>query len=240
MSFSFYINAPEPPDYQRVLDGIDLWDVHCDEEEPEDGPWPEGTLHFYRENLSTRGVEISLEEGKFQVRILTLSSPEDYELALRFTESAAEELGQEVEPEGFVAMPAVALRDRFDDNWIRHTNEYGAAIIQQMVKEADSSNLTMDGSKRPIYIGPRVVQELEDDGPEEDFPDRLIEKMREIQNIDEGEYFFANVMEARPTEAGQEDDAKFTFAVFGPEVKYLLPSARFYALIVAEVLLRDG
>src|SRR5262249_31441903 len=53
MSFSFYIRAPDPPDYQTILDGLDFWDVHCEEGEAEDAPreggWPEGALHFYRD-----------------------------------------------------------------------------------------------------------------------------------------------------------------------------------------------
>lgn len=232
MSFSFYIPAPSPPDYERIIDQLDSWDLRCHEDQIEDGPWPEGTVHFFRDEVSTRGVEITHENHIFQVRILTLASPEDYELALRFVEAAATELGQNVEPEDHEAIPLSELRGRYDAGWIRQTNTHGAMVIRQLVQESDTSVMTLYGTRRPIYLGPRIVRELEEAGPEEEFLDRLIDKMREVQNVNGENYFFANVMEAQKQNSA--DAEKFSFAVFGPTVSYLLPEARYIAMIVEE------
>src|SRR5262245_20345496 len=192
MSFSFHVAAPTPPDYQRLLDGLDYWDVHCEEgDRTEEGPWPEGTLHFFREDVSTRGVEITYEDDKFQVRILTLSSPEDYELALRFVESAAVFLKQPVDPEDGDSFPVDELRQRYDEEWIRETNEFGAQTLRSVICEEDST-ATLSGVHRPVHIGPRLLRELDDDGPEVEFLDRLLGKMLDVQNIDGNEYYFAN------------------------------------------------
>jgi hypothetical protein len=229
MSFSFYIDAPHAPDYQRVIDDLDSWDLHCSEEELEEGPWPAGTIHFYRDEVSTRGVEITHDENRFQVRILTLSSPEDYELALRFVRAAALELERPIEPEDYQAVTIEEMEARYDADWIRRTNQHGAMVIRQLVQENDTGFVTLMGAKRPIYLGPRIVQEIEEAGDEDGFLDRLMERMREVQNVDGDSYFFANVMEAHHP---QSPDRKFTFAVFGPTVSYLLPDAQYIALIV--------
>jgi hypothetical protein len=232
MSFSFYIPAPQPPDYERIIDQLDSWDLHRHEDRIEDGPWPEGTVHFYRDEVSTRGVEITHENGVFQVRILTLASPEDYELALRFVEAAAAELGQDIEPEDHEAIPLAELRGRYDAAWVHQTNLHGAMVVRQLVQESDTSVMSLYGTRRPIYLGPRVIGELEEAGPEEEFLDRLIDMMRGVQNVNGEDYFFANVMEAQKQDS--PDAEKFTFAVFGPTVSYLLPEARYVALIVEE------
>ena len=231
MSFSFYVAAPTPPDYQRVLDGLDYWDIHCIEgDRSEEGPWPDSVLHFFRDEVSTRGVEVALEEGTFQVRIMTLASPDDYELALRFVESAAVLLQQPVEPEDNEPFPVDQLRERYTEQWVRDTNTFGAATLRAIITE-DESTATLSGVNRPIHVGPRLLRELDEAGPEEEFLDRLLGKLLEVQNVDPNEYYCANTMQAKRSESDEEG---FTFAVWGPGVQYLMPDVQFLALVRGE------
>jgi hypothetical protein len=236
MSFSFYIPAPEPPDYQMLLDGLDFWDVHCEEGEAEDAPregsWPEGALHFYRDEVSTRGVEVNYENRRFQVRILSLASPEDYELALRFVESAAVLLKQPIEPEDDEPFPVEQLRERYDDEWVRDMNDSGARAVRYLINDGDQT-VTSWGPHRAFHIGPRLLKELDEAGPESEFSDRLLEKMKQVQNIDPDEYYCANTMEAKRDE-NDPDEKGFTFAVWGPGVFYLLPDVKYLALVRGE------
>jgi hypothetical protein len=234
MSFSFYIAAPSPPDYETILDGLDYWDVHCEEDEGEEsareGPWPEGSLHFYRDNVSTRGVEVTHEGGKFQVRILTLASPEDYELALRFVESAAVLLKQQVEPEDGETLPVEQLREQYTPQWVHEMIESGARAIRFLINDGDQT-ITSWGAHRAFHVGPRLLQELDEAGPPEEFPDRLLAKMLEVQNIDADEYYCANPMEAKRDDS---EEVAFTFAVWGPGISYLMPDVQYVALIADE------
>jgi hypothetical protein len=244
MSFSFYIKAPFSPEYQNVMDGLDYWDIHCEEGNLEDSSWPEGTFHFYRDHVSARGVEITYQDNQFQVRILTLASPDDYELGFRFVESLAGILDQRVKPEDYEPIPVDQLRERYNADWIHQTNTYGAAVIREMLQGGEHELMTLYGSKRPFHLGLRTIQELEDGGPEEEFLDRLMESILRVQNVDGNEYFFATIMEAKrnletedseePQEGEAETDNKMTFAVFAPTVQYLMPDVQYIALVQGE------
>src|SRR5262249_22402856 len=93
VSVTFSVRCPDRPDYADVLAGLGLPDVlpAPDEEHPAGGPWPDGVWHFHRPGGSTRGAEITWEDGTFAARVNTLASPEDYDLAMRFVEHVARE-----------------------------------------------------------------------------------------------------------------------------------------------------
>ena len=258
MSFSFYVRVPQAPDYRAVMRSVGLSDIRCEEGEPTKSsasagankadrgkygkgegaatmrvPWPPGIRHFYRPGLSARGAEVSYEKGTFQVRILTLSAPEDYDLAMRLAEAVARLAGvKESDPEDDDPFPIEELRSRYGDEWVRNTNRAGLAVVRTMAGEDKTNTLTLSGPVRPFHLGQRLLGELEAAGPEDELLDRLIQAMRSVQNVDEEEYYFANVMEAKK---GEEEDApKITFTAFGPGVRYLLPDVKYLVLVGEE------
>jgi hypothetical protein len=201
------------------------------QEEPEGGPWPEGVRHYHREGVSTRGIEVSWEDGIFSVRINTLAAPEDYDLALHFVERAAGLLGVPVESEDGTTLPADQLRGTFDAEWIRQTNTAGLAAVGALIAEKESSSIQLGGVVRDVYLGPRVWEELTAAGEDDELLDRLVEFMRRVQyvNADEG-YFAANVMSMqKKKKRGKAEE--ITFAVIGPDVSYLFPSVEYLAVI---------
>ena len=228
MSFSFHLAAPTPPDYQAILFGVNLTDVEQVEDDgPTEGPWPEDVLHFYRPGLSTRGVEVAWEKEQFSVCILTLSSAEDYDLALRFVESAAVILGGDVEPEDGDPFPVEELRERYDEEWGRQTNEAGVVTLRALVAD-DENTMMMSGPMRPFHIGSALVEELDELGPTEEFQDRLLEAMRQVQNIDPDDYFPAEAMEIGKND---EPEKTVTVAAWGPDVSYLFPDVDYLVLL---------
>src|SRR5262245_8107519 len=135
MSHTFSVPGASPPDYRKLMKSLPFKDVvpAPDQEEPDGGPWPEGIRHYHREGISTRGVEVSWENGVFAVRINTLAAPEDYDLALHFIEIAAKLLGSQIESEDGATLPARQLRKHFDAKWVRTTNQFGLAVVGGMI-----------------------------------------------------------------------------------------------------------
>ncbi|MGE0707423.1 MAG: hypothetical protein AB7N76_04260 [Planctomycetota bacterium] len=221
MSFSFHITAYAPPSPSRLVEAVDdHGDLRVAEEVGD--TWPAGfAYHLHREGRSTRGVELSWEPDQLQVRLLTLASPEDWELAFRVLEEAAgdatvaAENGVEVAPE--------ALRETFGE-LCDLTNRGGAAFLQARIRE-DGASLTLPGPVRAFCIGPRLLAEL-GEGPSEELSDRILARIRQVQYTAEAEdYYCASVLQA------STDEGRFTLAAFGPGVRYLMPEVQFVALV---------
>src|SRR5262245_62742771 len=126
MSYSFYIRTDLRPAVADVLARIDFPDVVAPDA---GGAWPDGTLHIYRAEISTRATEITYEDHAFQVRILAMSSPEDYELAFRVVEHLAALTGSQVESEDDDTFPAEKLRDICNAKLVKRLTDSQTAII---------------------------------------------------------------------------------------------------------------
>ncbi len=243
MSFSFSIQAPEPPIVGEVFDGIDYWDIQCDKELSFDDPWPEGTQMLFRDGISARGIEITYENDEIQVRILTLSSPSDYELAFCFLDSIASCLDQEfINPEGEeepYSFSIDQLRERYNQEWIQETNSYGLNFIKKMLDE-EHQYVNLIGYRRDFYIGKRLYQELLDDGPYEELQERVIAKMIEVQSVDNESYFPAQILllkkdrEGDSENSSQEEESNpekmISFSVVAPGIGYLIAKVKYIAL----------
>src|SRR5262245_44262796 len=120
MSYSFYIRTDVRPAVADVLARIDLPDIVAPDAH---SAWPDGTMHIYRAEISTRSTEITYENHAFQVRILALASPEDYELAFRVVEHLAVLTGSQVESEDDISFPAEKLRDINDTSWVERMTD---------------------------------------------------------------------------------------------------------------------
>lgn len=237
MSHTFSVAAPVPPDYSELMDGLPFEDVVPDpgQEEPDGGPWPEGIRHYYRDGISTRGVEVSWEDGVFAVRINTLAAPEDYDLALHFIECAAELLGVPIDPEGGDTIPADQLRAIYDADWVQQTNRAGLATVGALVSNNEYGSLRLGGVIREVHVGPRVWGELTAAGPPEEMLDRVVEFMRYVQYVNADEdYYAATVMTLQQQKKSDGEARQITVTAFGPDVRYLFPSVEYLVLVGQE------
>jgi hypothetical protein len=229
MSFSFYLDLPKPPPLGGLLEPIP-YDILCVEEEEIDpaDDWPEGYTHLFREHLSTCAVEIKRVTSRFQVRIMDFAAPEDYELALGVVEQLAK-WGQveTIEPEDLEPMPLAALQKRYGNQWIAEQVQSLFGMLPGMVAKEKDASLQVPGPVRPFWIGPRLLKELMEAGPEKSLPERIIAAIRKVQYVDPEEYFCAAVMEV----SSKTTDESFTVTAWGPGVRYLFPNVEYLAVI---------
>lgn len=218
MSYSFRIRAPAPPPYPGVLAAVGIEELACGEGDPGDGPWPDGTLHFYRPGVSCRAAEITFHLGEFEIRILACSAPEDYDVAFRFVEALGRVCAPTVTPEDGAEFPAGELRKRRDAKWIEDQIEGGLAVLRSLIREKGET-VAFDGAVRPFHIGPRLLSELEGAS----FPNRLFEAIRAAQHVDTSRYFPASVL---PVAA----DPAFTVTAWTEGVAYLFPPVDYLVL----------
>lgn len=231
MSHTFSVAAKKPPDYKKLMKALPFDDVvpDADQEEPKGGPWPAGIRHYHRDGISTRGVEVSWEDGVFAVRVNTLAAPEDYDLAMHFIEQAAKLLKAPIDPEGGNRLPADQLRTVYDAKWVRETNEFGLGTVGAMITGGEHQSIQLGGVIRPVHLGPRVWGELAKAGPKNKMLDRLVAFMRRVQYVNADEdYYAANAMVIQRKKKGKDKEA--AVAVFGPGVRYLFPSVEYLVL----------
>ena len=191
MSYSFYVRTDLRPAVADVLARIDFPDVVAPDAR---GAWPDGTLHIYRAEISTRATEITYEDHAFQVRILALASPEDYELALRVVEHLAVLTGSQVESQDDITCPAEKLRDTYDTTWVKRLTDSNLNIIGHFAKN-EGKTVTIVGPVREFHIGPRLFAELEEGGPADGLPQRILEAIRRTQYRDLSGYAGAAIIE---------------------------------------------
>ncbi|HBP19255.1 MAG TPA: hypothetical protein DEA08_15885, partial [Planctomycetes bacterium] len=227
MSFSFYVTAYAPPAARLLIEQVDDHGDLRVAEEIQDGPWEEGfAYHLHREGVSTRGVELCWENDQLQVRLLTLASPEDWELAFRVLEEAAAE--DEVRGENGESAPASQVRETFA-SLCELSNEGGTAFLVDRI-QSEEAVLTLPGPVRAFCIGPRLLGELEGAGERDELTQRILGKIREVQYTREArDYYCASVLQA-----SVDDELAFTLTAFGPGVRYLLPEVQFVALVTEE------
>src|SRR5215510_14860466 len=144
MSYSFYVRTDVKPSVADVLARIDFPDVVAPDAR---GAWPDGTLHIYRAEISTRTTEITYEDHAFQVRIMALASPEDYELAFRVVEHLAVLTGSQVKSEEDITFPAEKLRDIYDTTWVKHMTDSQPNFIRHFAKN-EGKTITIVGPVR--------------------------------------------------------------------------------------------
>jgi hypothetical protein len=227
MNLLFSLRAQECPDYESVLFGLNLADVEpIGLDEIPDGDWPDGLIHFHRPGLSTRGVEVEWDDGEFLIQISPLSSWEDFDLGLRFVESAAAILGGEIQVESGDSFPVEELRDRYTSGWLRQANESTISSIRALLEE--DQVLMMVGATRPFHIGAALMDEIDESGPPETFQDRLIDIIRQVQNVDPDSFTFAEAFQLGRNELPEET---VTMALWEPEKSYLFPDVDYLMLL---------
>jgi hypothetical protein len=227
VSFSFYVSAKEPPRFSALVDALREPDWACPEDPPDGDRFPEGFFfHPYRVGRAARGIELGLEDGRFQVRILTCSSRADYELGVRVTDTLAQMMASPVHPEDGDPMPRDEAWDAYDDAWIDRMVAWGPRVTMAMVDEK-MQMLTMAGPRRSFCLGPRFLAELRADSGD-NLGERILEAMIQLQSVDAERYYAASVMRVSPKEEG---GTSFTVTAWGPDVAYLFPDVEYLALV---------
>ncbi len=218
MSFSLYIKGARPTCAEVNAFCAEKYADFSWDYLPEADAWPDDEYgHAFRWGVSTRTVELGMSEDSFQVRIMSCSCPEDFELALAIVEFVANQYDAEIESEYGNTCSAAELHSEFDQDWIDEMADRGATILPRMLESGDVAGpLTIPGPRKNFVFGERVQAEV---GPVDDgYADRLFDKIREVRYFDPDEiYFHANVMQI------ENDGERTLFSVWGPGVDYVFP-----------------
>ena len=229
MSYTFQLKTPVPPGGEALFEAVGDAGLVCAERSLEElaGPWPDEVLHFYREGLSTRAVEVAYDGVTFKVKILTASCPDDYGLALDFVCAAARDVGGEVESEEGVGFPAEERDAHYGPDWIaEHIRKEVSHVVGLAIKEQQI--VTMGCTTRNFYLGPRVAHEILQ-GPSDTTPERLFERIRELMYIDLDAA--ESIVPAEVMSVDGRDGQPMRFAVWEPGVITLFPDVERLALL---------
>ena len=219
MSYSFYINCPDPPSWSDTIGSLEYDDVGVVEGDaiPDDGPIPEETyFHLFRMGLSTRTVEVVWRDDELAVRIMTCSSPEDFELAFSIIRRTAAVCGGEITSEEGETFPADRLGEYHGEEWVEQMVASGPAAVRGIVLEEDDT-VTIPGPAGNFFLGPRTLDRLGEE--DRDFGDALFDAIREVQWTDPDKWFRAGIMGIM-LEGSRE---KQRLSVWGPGVDYFFP-----------------
>ena len=232
MSFSFYMETAQSPDFQNTIAAVSV-PLECEEAEydfyPQSGPFPEETFfHFYIFGVSTRAIEVGYSNGAMQVRIMTCSCREDFDVAFELVREIARSCNASIQPEDRDGSISVAEFDAtYDDAWVDDMVKSGATFLPAMIREREmASPLTLPGPVRDFHIGDRLLGEIEAEGG--DFADALFKRIRETRYVDPDQYFFhANQMAIQ----AEGSDVQKIIAAWGPGVDYIFPRVDYFAFI---------
>ncbi len=227
MSFSFTISPSSEVGFSSLVAALqsEFGSILTWEDEPP-SPWPiDYYTHVFLWGVSTRSVELAQVEDGFQVRIMSCSCAQDYELALRTVEIVAQATGGMIEAEFGNEVTVETLREEFGRDWVNSMVTSGASFLPRLVaSESMKGPLTLPGPVRDFVFGPRVIAELA--GPEETFAERLFEKIRQVRYFDDEEYYQAKKMKVTPNDGKPVD-----VAIWGEGVTYLLPNVKLLVLM---------
>jgi hypothetical protein len=227
VSYSFYVEGPAPRTSLLCVDGVRCREA--DHLESHAVMTEDFFYHFHVPRRSTRGVEVGYEKGSFQVRFLSLSSPEDFELGFSLLERVAPTMDGLVRPEDGDRLPVTVLRKNYDGAWVAQMLRSSVDIVQSGRIGGPNEIVTIPASVRPVHFGPRLRAEL-GNGPPETLVERVLDRVRLIQYIDEDdECYVANVMEAAPPGA-----PPFTTTEWAPGLPYLFPQVDYLSLLRGE------
>lgn len=172
------------PDFLATLDAISealhIGDLKCAEDVPGPGtPWPHGIWHLFREGVSTRTTEITVDEAEFAIRIFSMAAHEDVALAVALAEYVAEHAGAErVESEQAGELTPDEMIAYYTAEWAEKQLVSGHGVLSALVRDRKET-IEIPGPHRSFCLGPRVLLQL---GPEKPHL-RLLEAIRRVQWI---------------------------------------------------------
>jgi hypothetical protein len=173
VSSSFLIRRERPPNVAQViaalerpglaLAGGDLGALR--------GAWPDGSLLLWLPGRSSRGVEVSYTGGEVQVRVLAMSSPQDYDLAFRLVEVLGEHREVAIED---LDDPTTAdqVRARCDAAWM--ARDLAAAVTALRTALTTGLKATISGPVHSLEIEAGTAID----------PAQIIDILRRAQPVD--------------------------------------------------------
>lgn len=206
----------------NCLEKLGLIDLDSNSELKADTVWPEEMIGFWRRGLSTRSTEVTRSGNTIAVRILVLAAPEDSQLAydlLRVLNVQgpidAEELGE------FKSLDELEPFLNKDSAYVRA--ESGARTLKALV-ESGRGPIGIPGAVRPLYVGERILGELEQ--LEGKLEINMLELLKKVQWEIDPKFEDAGVFQASPprqSEDESESDEKWTIAIWLPDRNFIMP-----------------
>ena len=239
MSYELVVPASTPPSWRALRDGIGLPELRALPDEPGGEDWPAGGLRLCRAGLSTRTTDVDWKDGKLTIETLALASPDDFELALRVAETAAELAGAAtIHADYFGDIQIGELRTLHPADLMREQAESGTSALVKLVNEGRGT-ISIPGPNRSCEIGPRLLAELEAAGPPETLVERVLATMRRVQwHVPAGfrdAGVFASGGNGNGNGNGDGEGARQTrFAVWIGEENLVLPHVDYVALRVTD------
>ena len=216
MSFSFYVKLADEPDKTDIEEEIADPRWRCDDSDGD-------IWHPFLAGAGSRGVELSYEDGTFQIRIMACSSRGDHELALAILRYVAKD-GETIAPEDGEPCTVATLDKHFGGDWIDRMVGSGVDYVIELARKGQT--VTLGGARRPFHFGPRTLARLEAMGG--DLGDRLRDAMIAAQIVDEDDaYYAAQVMSVEAKDAKET----FTLAVWAEGVRYVFPDVERFAVL---------
>ncbi|MEP6863103.1 MAG: hypothetical protein ABJE66_20925 [Deltaproteobacteria bacterium] len=178
------LSATGAPEFLAMLDAISealhIGDLRCTEDVPgPDTPWPHGIWHLFREGVSTRTTEITVDESEFAIRMFSMASHEDVALAVALAEYVAEHAGAErVDSEQAGELTPDEMTAYYTVEWADQQLVSGHGVLSALVRDRKET-IEIPGPHRSFCLGPRVLLQLGPDKPHL----RLLEAIRRVQWI---------------------------------------------------------
>ena len=182
MSTTISLATATAPELDRLVDAIGLAEVRVDGEAPGVGMrMPIGVYRFHRDGVSTRTTDVTVGDDSVDVRMFSLASLQDIELAVRLVERCAAMLEIDmVDAEGVGAIRVDELGRCYDAAWADEQARSGVRVVRALIADGRGP-LQMPGPRRSYCIGRRILGELDAAGPADTVHARLIEAMRVVQ-----------------------------------------------------------
>jgi hypothetical protein len=186
MSYTLVQSVAATPQATKVLSGA-LAGVLCRENPDGFGevPWPRAIVHLYRPGKSTRGVEVVFDGAELQTRLVSLASPEDWQLAYALHAAFAAGPDVEVRGEDGTKSRVDGLAGAFADVAARETAA-GVVAMETSLQQNPGSQIGMSGPVRQMTIGHRVINDLPAEPGKRVFA--LLDRIRRIQYIESEGY----------------------------------------------------
>lgn len=164
---------------------------------------------------------------KYNIKINSFSSPEDFLLALKLVQSIARITGSEIKTE-YEKHPLTLdeFNKIYNDNWIEENKTHGVnALLHLIFKE--KGTITIEGCRRNYYIGEKVLARFSGILDNEKLLyHNIIENIKELQFFDASVYNIPGLFE--------ETSENKTFLIIFPNKKFFLYKVDFILLSISE------
>lgn len=225
MSFTFTFELPERvqiPVKSILGSHTAPWPLIVDAGLLEKEYWPDGHTRLRIENHSTRGVTITKVGQQLEVRLSLCASAPDHHLAIQMVAQLMVETGalvQAQDSEDYLSPGPFARL--FNTEWVEAQTRSGPLALVGFLK-VRGQMMTIPGVTRAWHIDPASLAELTSNGPQDELPDRILNDILRVQNLDVGDAYDASLIRL---------DNGATVVTLGPGMKYLLPKADRVALM---------